>query len=98
LAAASHLPHLVASALAAATPSSCLPLTATGWADTTRVAAGDPELWTQIFTDNRQDLLASLDRFEQVLASLRTAIERSDRRKLIEVLKDAKQNRDAVGN
>lgn len=98
LAATSHLPHLLASALAAATPTACLPLTATGWADTTRIAAGDPELWTQIFTDNKQHLLNALGRFEGMLASLRDAVERNDRRRLFKLLKEAKQNRDAVGS
>jgi prephenate dehydrogenase len=98
LAAASHLPHLVASALAAATPQKCLPLTATGWADTTRIAAGDPELWTQIFFDNQRHLLGALDAFEQVLKTLRTAIERKDRRTLTKLLQEAKHKRDAVGS
>ena len=44
LAMTSHLPHLVAVALAAATPTELLPLTASGWRDTTRVAGGDPTL------------------------------------------------------
>jgi hypothetical protein len=43
LAATSHLPHLVASALAAKTTSADLPLTASGWRDVTRIAAGDPK-------------------------------------------------------
>ena len=34
-----------------------LPLTAGGWRDSTRIAAGDPELWTQIlFAQSRQCL------------------------------------------
>ena len=49
LAATSHLPHLVAAALAGATPEEWLRLAGTGWGDTTRIAAGDPQLWTQIF-------------------------------------------------
>jgi prephenate dehydrogenase len=98
LAASSHLPHLIASALAAATPHKCLPLTASGWADTTRIAAGDPELWTQIFTDNQRHLLDSLGQFEQVLAALRQAIERKDRRTLTKLLQEAKHKRDAVGS
>ena len=48
LAATSHLPHLVAAALAAATPEDLLPLAASGWRDTTRVAGGDPKLWQAI--------------------------------------------------
>jgi prephenate dehydrogenase len=49
LASTSHLPHLVAAALAAATPEKLLPLAASGWRDTTRVAAGDTNLWQPIF-------------------------------------------------
>src|SRR3954469_22732378 len=44
LAMTSHLPHLASVAMAAATPSEFLHLTATGWRDTTRVAGGDPNL------------------------------------------------------
>ena len=98
LACTSHLPHLIASALAAATPRECLSLTATGWLDTTRIAAADPDLWTQIFSTNRDNLLESLEKFERVLASLRLAVERGDRRKLRKILTDAKQHRDAVGS
>ena len=53
LAATSHLPHLIASALALATPKDLLPLAASGWRDTTRIAGGDPELWRAIFDANR---------------------------------------------
>jgi prephenate dehydrogenase len=96
LAATSHLPHLVAAALALATPAETLELTATGWADTTRVAAGDPELWRQIFASNRTALLAALARFDETLAALRTAIERRDDDKVREILAGAKERRDAV--
>jgi len=98
LAGTSHLPHLTASALAAATPEHDLPLVASGWLDTTRVAAGDPELWRQIFATNRAHLLTALGRYEQVLATLRRALERGDEAKLVEVLAEAKRRRDAIAN
>jgi prephenate dehydrogenase len=96
LAATSHLPHLVAAALALATPEEALELTATGWADSTRVASGDPELWRQIFASNRQALLDSLSRFDDALARLRVAIERQDAGEVAKLLGDAKQRRDLV--
>ena len=74
LATTSHLPHLVAAALAAATPHELLPLAASGWRDTTRVAGGDPQLWQPIFAANRQHVLDSLDRLNQVLASIRETL------------------------
>ena len=98
LAAVSHLPHLIASALAASTPSKYLPLVAGGWQDTTRIAAGDVELWRQIFQDNKSDLLKSLDRFEQLLAKLRGAVERNDQSQLRRLLQAGKDRRDSIGN
>ena len=41
LAATSHAPHLIAAALAAATPADSLRFTAGGWRDSTRIAAGE---------------------------------------------------------
>src|SRR5262249_27320715 len=49
LAVTSHLPHAVAAAVAGSTSRDLLPLTAGGFRDVTRIAAGDPELWAAIF-------------------------------------------------
>jgi prephenate dehydrogenase len=96
--AVSHLPHAIASVLAAAAEKADLPFAATGWRDTTRIAAGDVELWTQILFENRSHVLKSLDKFEKVLSSLREALEGNDRAKLERILTAGKRNRDAVGN
>jgi prephenate dehydrogenase len=98
LASTSHLPHLLASLLAGATPRADLPLTATGWQDTTRIAAGDPELWTQILLDNRRNVLKSLARFEKTVNRAKTALERGDSKTLQRLLAEAKAIRDAVGS
>lgn len=98
VAATSHLPHLIASALAAATPAELLPLTATGWGDTTRIASGDTELWRQIFLDNRVNTLKALAPFETVLAELRAALESADGPALAKLLQQGKRIRDTVGS
>jgi prephenate dehydrogenase len=98
LASTSHFPHLLASILAGATPKADLPLTATGWEDTTRIAAGDPAMWTQIFLDNRANVLKSLARFEKTMQQARAAIERGDAKSLQKLLAEAKAIRDAVGS
>jgi prephenate dehydrogenase len=95
LAATSHLPHLVASAVAHATPAEFLPLVASGWLDTTRVAAGDPELWTQIFSSNRRHVLAALARLQRSLSALRGALKDEDLTRLTSLLTEAKRNREA---
>ena len=98
LAATSHFPHLIASAVAGMTNVADLPLTAGGWRDLTRIAAGDPELWTQILLDNRRHVLKSLAGFEKTLKAYRAALERADRRRLLRLLTEGKQVRDALGN
>jgi prephenate dehydrogenase len=98
LAATSHLPHLVAAALAAATPEEWLRLAATGWSDTTRIAAGDPGLWTQIFSQNRAAVLDSLKRFQHQLELFTQTIEVGDTAALSQKLQEAKRIRDALGD
>lgn len=98
VASTSHLPHVVAAALAAAVPQENLHLGAGGLRDTTRIAAGDAELWTQILLDNRAHVLAALDVFDQTLAEFRSALEAGDRQQLKQALNQAKRKRDALGS
>jgi prephenate dehydrogenase len=98
LAHTSHLPHLIASALAAATPAEILPLAGTGWSDTTRIAAGDVELWQQILLANSVHTLKALDDFGTVIARLREALQARDGRVLADILAEGKRRRDALGS
>jgi len=92
----SHLPHLVAAALAATLQSGNRALAASGFRDTTRIASGDPDLWSAILLANRGEVLASLTRFGESLERLRVALEERDSRALTDVLRSAKENRESV--
>ncbi|MBI1246401.1 prephenate dehydrogenase/arogenate dehydrogenase family protein [bacterium] len=98
VASTSHLPHVIASLLAASTPESLLPLTSSGWADTTRVAAGDVELWRQILTTNRGHVLQALGNFEKLLAAFRSSLESGRDEQWIKLLEQGKHHRDIVGS
>ena len=98
LARTSHLPHLLASVLAAATPGGLVSLTGPGWRDSTRIAAGDPELWRQVLLANVSHTLSALDDFERVLSRFRAALKTGDGKTLAELLQQGKTRRDAVGN
>lgn len=98
LAGSSHLPHLIASALAVATSRKHLPLVAGGWLDTTRVAAGDPQLWEQILLENRGPVLKALEKFDTVLASFRNALSDANAGRIRQLLKSGKDIRDSVGS
>ena len=98
LAATSHAPHVVAAAIAAATPPAAFPFAATGWRDTTRIAAGDAELWADILLDNSSSLAAALRRITAASERVLAAVEAGDRRRLVTLLSRAKDVRDAVGS
>lgn len=61
LAVTSHLPHLLASLAARQVDEAAMPFVGTGWRDTTRVAAGDADLWAAIVAENRECVLQALD-------------------------------------
>ncbi len=94
----SHLPHVLASLLAAGTTGDQLSLVGPGWLDTTRVAAGDVQLWRQIFQQNKVHVLKSVDKFAQLLTSFREALDKDDMEKITRLLETGKQHRDSVGN
>jgi prephenate dehydrogenase len=101
LAVTSHLPHLVAVALAAVTPKDLLPLAASGWRDTTRVAGGDPKLWLPIFATNRQHVVDALERISERLENIRETLEHGDDESLTSILEAAaktRRDRDALGD
>jgi prephenate dehydrogenase len=101
LAITSHLPHLAAVALAAATPSELLQLTASGWRDTTRIAGGDPKLWQAILVANRARVLEAIDLLDEMLTKVRETLDEGDYESLMSILEAAakkKRDRDALGD
>jgi prephenate dehydrogenase len=98
VAATSHAPHVMAAAIAVATPPATLPFTAGGWRDTTRIAGGDAELWADILLDNAGPLGKALGRIATATERILAAVEAGDRRRLITLLSRAKDVRDALGS
>ncbi len=98
LAMTSHAPHVMAAAIAAATPAESRQFTAGGWRDTTRIAAGDPELWADILLDNAAPVAKALSRIAGATEKILDALESGDRRRLVSLLTRAKEDRDAVGS
>jgi arogenate dehydrogenase (NADP+) len=65
-------------------------LASSGFADTTRVGGGNPELGTLMARCNRSELLAALGRYRQAIAGLERLVELEDWRGLEEALRDCK--------
>lgn len=90
----SHLPHAVAVALSAAIaekPASWRDCGAGGLRDTTRVAAGDPQVWRAILEENRGEILPALALFRERFDALFSALKDGDSAKLLEILSAASE-------
>ncbi|MCS6866961.1 MAG: prephenate dehydrogenase/arogenate dehydrogenase family protein [Gemmataceae bacterium] len=97
MAVTSHLPHAVASALAAITPPAWLPFTAGGFRDSTRIAASDPRLWAAILAANRHYVRCALEALIDRFTQFRQLLATGDTAGLEQWLVEGKQVRDALG-
>ena len=98
LAVTSHLPHVVAAALAAAVPEPYYRLAGSGILDATRLAGGDPEMWRQILMQNRENVLAALQLCGTKLSAVHAALRDGNEANLEQFLITAKKSRDALGS
>ena len=97
----SHLPHLVADALVDAVvrmDPAFFEVAGRGFRDTTRIAAGSPPVWREIFQENRQALAESLAAFRKSLDHLESVVNAPDGGDGLEQeLLRIKQWRDRIG-
>lgn len=79
LARVSHLPHALAAALVClAQADDAIEVAGPGFADTTRIASGDPAMWTDILRSNRNELVRSVDALLGELTILRDKLNEDD--------------------
>lgn len=92
----SHLPHAVASILtlaALAEAEATAALAGNGLRDSTRIAAGDAALWTEILLENRQPVLSALETMQHQLADFLEALRAGEAERLHERLEEARRLR-----
>jgi len=94
VAVASHLPHLVAAALVNLATPAAMECAGSGFRDTTRVASGDPRMWTDVCMHNRERLLEALRLFRLQVDTLMDILEDSREGELRAWLESAKALRD----
>ncbi len=85
LATTSHVPHLIAYTLVGTamdmetvTRNDVVKYSAGGFRDFTRIAASDPEMWRDVFLQNKDGVLEVVDRFIEDLSALKRAIRWDD--------------------
>jgi prephenate dehydrogenase len=76
----SHLPHIISFSLANTVmshedPKAIIALAAGGFKDMSRIAKSSPRMWSDIFKQNRKNLLAAIETFENQLNEAKKMIE-----------------------
>lgn len=94
LASVSHVPHFLASVFMAQVASAAdsdqrMGLAGTGFRDFTRIAAGSPEMWRDIFLANRQAVLHELAQFRTMLEHAEQTLRDEDAQGLYDFLERA---------
>ncbi|MBR3557127.1 MAG: prephenate dehydrogenase [Oscillospiraceae bacterium] len=93
----SQLAHVVSSAyIKSPTALSHKGFSAGSYRDMTRVAWLNPEMWSELFLDNRDNLLRELDILSENLDAYRRALRDGDRAQLIRLLQEGKERKEAV--
>ncbi|MCX7739099.1 MAG: prephenate dehydrogenase [Hydrogenothermaceae bacterium] len=101
----SHLPHAIAFALV----NSLIELSkefnidlfkypGAGFKDFTRIAASSPTVWKDIFLENKENLLKTIDVFISSLNKLKDAIDREDEESIIRILSESREKRLSLEN
>ena len=92
----SHLPHILAAGLAdyvGELPGEALACTGPGWRDMTRLAAGSPEMWTEILSRNRAPVTNALHGIIGKLTGVLELLEAGREADLERFLRSAKHRR-----
>lgn len=96
----SHLPHLISFCLVNTVneiDSNLIKYAGTGFRDTTRIAKSSPEIWSDIFKMNYNNILEILSFFEKTIENIKKILARGDSDKeLIEFIERAKNLRERI--
>jgi prephenate dehydrogenase len=100
LASTSHLPHMVAAALARSVadgdPANKANFCGTGFKDTTRVASGSADMWVDIIDTNRAALETELERFHEELQGLIQILRSGNQNDIRNWLEEAANDRNQI--
>ena len=89
----SHLPHIVAAALINASDSEELKFAGKGFIDTSRIASGPANIWSDILLTNANNTVKGIDRIIVELSKLKKAIKSPNEKQLEKLLESARAKR-----
>jgi prephenate dehydrogenase len=89
----SHLPHMAAAALVNSVSQQNINFAGRGFIDTTRVASGPSNVWTDILMTNSKTCIEAIGKLMTQLQALQDAIAAGDEQKVNKILAQAGQKR-----
>lgn len=89
----SHLPHIAAASLVNSVSQQTIKFSGRGFIDTTRVASGPANVWTDILMTNSDTCVEAIGKLMDQLQILQAAIAAGDTRKVSKILAQASQKR-----
>ena len=93
----SQMPHILSNAfIKSPTASEHNGFSAGSYRDLTRVAWLNPDMWAELFLENRDNLLFELDTYISALEAYRDAIAMGDRKQLTALLEAGKRRKEEV--
>ena len=92
----SHLPHVTAAALINASDLKQLKFAGKGFIDTSRVASGPQNVWSDILTTNADNTVRGIEGIIKELRKLQKAIRGKDQKRIEELLAAARSKRAAL--
>lgn len=93
----SQMPHLISNGfIKSQTAKRHKRYSAGSYRDLTRVAWLNPQMWAELFLENKTNLLQELDVFIESMTAYKEAIEANDKTKLIELLAEGKRCKQEV--
>lgn len=93
----SQMPHIISNAfIKSPTAGSHKGFSAGSYKDLTRVAWLNPEMWAELFLENRDNLVAELDTLVEELQKYRNALDAQDRQELTRLLDEGRKRKEQV--
>jgi len=92
----SHIPHITAAAIVNATSEKIINYAGKGFIDTTRIASGPENVWSDILITNPKNTVKGIDRVIRELEKLKAAIGSGDQKQIEKLLSKARQKRDKL--
>ena len=93
----SQMPHIASNAfIKSPTATAHKGFSAGSYKDMTRVAWLNPQMWAELFLDNRENILFELDRYIQDLQAYRDAISAGDKQTLTALLEEGRERKEQV--